>query len=57
MIIFAIFVQKMDFEQSQFRMMGMTLTEFCLFKFFLLPILGESYFKGPKSTLDEYFYH
>ena len=37
--------------------MGMVLTEFYLFKLPLLPVLGESCFKAPKVTLDEYFYH
>ena len=38
MFSFAIFVQKLDFEQLQFRRMGVALTEFYLFKLSSLPI-------------------
>ena len=57
MFIFAIFVQKIDFDWSQFRRMGVTLTEFYWFKFSSLPVLEESCFPARKVTLDEYFYH
>ena len=46
--IFAIFVQKGDFEHSQFQRMGVTLIEFYLFKFYSLPVLGGSCLKLQK---------
>ena len=55
MFIFAIMVQKMDFEQSQFQRMSVALTEFCLFLLPLLLAWGKSSFKGLKFLLDEYF--
>ena len=55
--IFAFLVQKMDFEQPQFRRMGVTLTEYYLFKFASLRVLGESSFKAPKVMFNEYFNH
>ena len=57
MFLFAICVQKMDFERSQFRRSGVVLSELYLFNFSSLPVLKKSCFKAPKVTLDEYFDH
>ena len=56
MFIFANFKQNFDFVQSQFQRIGAALTEFCLFKVPLLPVLAESCFKAPKVTLHKNFY-
>ena len=55
--MFINFVQKFEFERSQFQEVGMALTEFYLFELSLFQVLGESCFKAPKVPLDECFYH
>ena len=57
MLIFAILVQKIEFEQSQFQKVSVVLPEFYFFQLPLLLVLRESCFKGPKVLLDEYFYY
>ena len=57
MFIFANFVEKVDFEPSQFQRMGVALAEFHLFELSLCRVLGESCFKGLKVVLDKYFYN
>ena len=54
MFIFAISVQKIDFEQSQLKKVGVAIAEFHLFQ---LLLLQTSYFKGLQVLLDDYFYH
>ena len=49
MFIFAIFELKIDFEQSQFRRIGVAFTQFYLFELSSLHILGESCFEAPFS--------
>lgn len=52
MFFFAISVQKIEFEQAQFRRLDVALTEFYLFELFSYPILGESSFESPKVLLN-----
>ena len=42
MFIFANFIQKINFERSQFQMVAVALPEFYLFVLSLLRVLGES---------------
>ena len=49
------FQQNVDFERSQFKRMGVALTEFNLFRQRSLPVLAEGCFKSLKFTFDEYF--
>ena len=57
MLIFAILVQKFNFEWSQFEDVGVALFEFLWFALSSLRVLEESCFNGPKGRLDKYFYH
>ena len=57
MFSFAIFVQRIDFEQLQFHKVGVALAEFESFQLILLRAFGESFFKAPKVLLEEFFYH
>ena len=57
MFIFANFVQKINFEGSQFQDVGVALSEFYLFALGLLRVSGENCLKTPKAPLYEYFYH
>ena len=56
-IIFVNFAQRVKFERLQFRKMTLAFTEVYLFKLSSLPVLGESSFKAPIVTLEEYVYH
>ena len=52
----------MNFTKSEFWAItvsedGIGFTEVYLFKFSSLPVLGESSFKAPIVTLEEYVYH
>ena len=55
--IFAIFLQQIDLEQSQFQKMGVALTEFFLIQIVFNTGIKESGCKAPKVKLDKYFYH
>lgn len=57
MTIFANFVQKVNFQRSQFKEVGMTFSEVLSFVLGSLRALGKSCFKAPKASLEEYFYH
>ena len=52
MFIFALFIQKIDFKQSQFQKVGVAPAEY-LFQLSLLEVVGESSFKSTKVLLDE----
>ena len=56
-IIFANFVQKIEFGLLHIQRMDVELTEFHLCKLSLYPVLGKSYFKSTKVLLNEYFYY
>lgn len=57
MFSFAIFVQRINFEQLQLHKVGVALAEFESFQLLLLRAFGESFFKAPKVLLEEFFYH
>ena len=57
LFIFANFVQKVNFELSQFQKMGVAAAEFHLVQLPVLPVLRESCFKAPQVLLDKSFYH
>ena len=54
---FANFLQKIDFEQSQFQKVSVALAEFYWFELPSLQVLGENCFRARKGSLNEYFYH
>ena len=49
------FVQKVDFQQSQFQRVGAALVKVFLFELILLRV--SKFFKASRVPLDEYFYH
>ena len=57
MFILAIFVQKVDFEGSQFQREEITLSKFYLFVAMSFRVLGESCSKAPEVRLGKCFYH
>ena len=55
MFIFANYVQKINFEGTRLRMLGVSLTQSYLFVMSLLWVLRECCFRAPKILLDKYF--
>ena len=55
MFVFANYVQKINFEGTQLRMLGVSLTQSYLFVMSLLRVLRECCFRAPKILLDKYF--
>ena len=52
MLIFSNFVQRINFEQSEFQKVCVALAEFYLFQLLLLWVLGESCFTASKVLLE-----
>ena len=55
MFVFANYVQKINFEGTRLRMLGVSLSQSYLFVMSLLWVLRECCFRAPKILLDKYF--